>query len=95
MSGVKMEDPEAKKSVLKTVTKKELGFTDEEFEEYYNEKYGDVLMFIDDKPVNSIDAILDKVYGRGSKLPAGKRLNNTQMKSILNSLFAEEDKNFN
>ena len=52
-------------------------------------------MFIDDKPVNSIDAILDKVYGRGSKLPASKRLTNTQMKSILNSLFAEEDKNFN
>ena len=95
MSGVKMEDPEAKKSVLKAATEKELGFTDEEFEEYYNEKYGNVLMFIDDKPVNSIDAILDKVYGRGSKLPAGKRLTNTQMKSILNSLFAEEDKNFN
>lgn len=95
MSSIKLEDPETKKLVLKKGLEKELNFTDEQFEEYYNEKYGNALMFIDDKPVNSIDAILDKVYGRGSKLPASKRLTNTQMKSILNSLFAEEDKNFN
>lgn len=92
MSGVKIEDPETKKSVLKAALKKEVGFTDEQFKNYYDQKYSNVLMFIDGEAVNSIDAVLN-FYN--NKLPSSKRLTNTQMKSILNNLVKDIDANFN
>jgi len=80
-----IEDPAAAKdAIVKGLMEDtDLKYSKEEAESFYNKKYGNALIILNGQPVNDINGLLS-AYNR--KLTSAKRLTNTQMKKIINSI---------
>ena len=80
-STAKIETPDTKRTAAIALAKKELGYNDEEAKAFAEGQVQNVLLYVDGKPMSDIMALMT-LYN--DKLPASKRLSNSQLEQIIN-----------